>query len=128
MGIHCISFYEESWMVRSADRQQWNHITNAYGGSYALYDKVGFVWDDAVHNPDNLPVYVFDETGTLPAESWTYPADAIFVFGITGMDVTQVVPEASRDGVFKINTPNAVPLWGCQAAGIALSHRNCQLS
>lgn len=126
MGIHCFSFYEEDWLVRKADRQQWNHLTRAYGGSYELHDKAGFVWDDVTHNPNNLPVYVFDETGDTLQGGFTHPTDAIYVFGITGMDITQIVPESSRAGVVKIETPNPVCLWGCEAAGIALAHRHYQ--
>jgi hypothetical protein len=127
--IKCISFYEELWLVRNADRQQWNHVTNAFGCSYQLFDSVGFVWDDATHNPDGWPVYVFDETGTqtlLTPTPFIHPTEAIYVFGVTGMDITQVVPPASRADIVQIDTPADVPLWGCEAAAIALAHRYLQ--
>lgn len=129
MSIKCISFYEESWLVRAADRQQWNHVTNAFACTYELFDAQGFVWNDAEHNPGGLDVYLFDETGVqtlLTPTPFLHPVDAIYVFGVTGMDITQVVPLASRVDVIQIDTPVAKSLWGCEAAAIALAHRYLQ--
>lgn len=129
MSIKCISFYEEKWLVRASDRQQWKHVTGAFACKFELFDDTDFVWDDAVHNPDGLDVYVFDETGIqtllLPAP-FEHPTDALYVFGITGMDITAVVPSASRADVIKLDTPVAKSLWGCEAAAYALSHRYLQ--
>lgn len=104
-------------MIRAADRVQWKNLVRAFGATFALYDAQGFEWDDKVENPAGLPVYVFDETGeqTLDEVEHTI-TDAIFVFGITGMDVTQVIPGT----VLRLKTPEPVPLWGCEAAAIAL--------
>ena len=127
--IHCISFFEDSWLIRKADRQQWKHVCEAFSATCALYDSEGFVWDDAVHNPTGLPVYVFDETGVqslLEPTPFVHPQEAIYVFGNTGMDLPAVVPEASRTDVIKIETPVVKSLWGCEAAGIALAHRYLQ--
>jgi hypothetical protein len=126
MTIHCISFYEETWMVRSADRQQWNHVTGAYNCTFKLYDVDGFVWDDAVHNPSGLPVYLFDESGQQSLTDAVLPDDAIYVFGITGMNDVGLIPQESITGVIRIDTPAAKSLWGCEAAAIALSHRYMQ--
>lgn len=129
MSIKCISFYEETWLVRAADRQQWKHVTAAFDCTVQLFDAAGFVWDDATHNPDGLDVYVFDETGTqslLMPRPFNHPTDAVYVFGITGMDITRVVLSASRADVIRIDTPVTKSLWGCEAAAIALAHRYLQ--
>jgi hypothetical protein len=108
----------------------WNHLTNAYGHEYKLYRPTGFTWNDVTHNPDGWPVYLFDESGTdtlYPPAAFQHPTNALYIFGITGMDITAVVPPASRDGVIKITTPNPVSFWGCEAAAIVLAHRYRQL-
>lgn len=123
MGAHCISFYEENWLVRAADRQQWNHVTGAFDCTYQLYNAATFVWDDAVHNPNGLPVYLFDESGQDSLTSVTLPDDAVLVFGITGMNDVGLVPAEKITGVIRIDTPMPKSLWGCEAAAIALAHR-----
>lgn len=131
MSIHCISFWEDAWLVRNSDRQQWNHVTGAYECTFKLYrDGNKFVWDDAVHNPTALPVYLFDESGVdtlYPPNAFQHPTNGIYVFGNTGMDITTVVPVESRDGVIKIVTPVVKSLWGCEAAAVVLAHRYKQV-
>lgn len=128
MPIHCISFYEDDWLVRQSDRQQWNHATGAYGASYQLYQLEGFAWNDAIHNPHGLAVYVFDETGDHDSrDGFLHPDDGVYVFGITRVDVLSLVPAESINGVVKITTPVKKCLWGCEAAAVALDHRYTQL-
>lgn len=129
MGIRCISFYEDNWLLRGADRLQWKQLTGAFNCEFELHDSEGFVWDDAVHNPGGVPVYLFDETGqqSLAGDTpFVHPQDAIYVFGITGMNDVGLIPDSSITGVIRIDTPVAKSLWGCQAAAIALVHRYLQ--
>lgn len=116
--IKCISFYEDKWMIRAADRVQWKNLTRAFGAEFELYDLQTFTWDDALHNPNGLPVYVFEESGgPMPtSKDLEGSSGAIFVFGVTGMDVSKLIPGT----VVRIETPEPVPLWGCEAAAIAL--------
>lgn len=121
-----ISFFEEA-LPRKVDRQQWRHVTGAFDATVELYDANGFVWQDDEYNPEGRPVYLFDETGERdlfdPLIAFEHPEDAIYVFGITDMDITKVVPAGSFNDVVRIDTPKAKPLWGCEAAAIVLAHK-----
>jgi hypothetical protein len=126
MSIKCVSFYEDA-LPRRVDRQQWRHVTGAFGATVELYEANGFVWNDETHNPKGRPVYLFDETGEIelfdPIITFAHPENALYVFGITDMDITKVVPPGSFNDVVRIDTPVSKPFWGCQAAAIVLAHK-----
>jgi hypothetical protein len=117
--IKCISFYEDVWLPRGCDRQQWNHMTSAFGGTYELFDFKDWTWDPSM--AEGGTVVVFDESGDRHLNTFTHPENACYLFGITGMNEGQLLPYA--DQVVRIETPVAKSLWGCQAAAMALYDR-----
>jgi hypothetical protein len=117
--IKCISFYEDVWLPRGADRQQWNHVVGAFGGAYELFDYRGWVWDPSM--AEGGTVIVFDELGNTDLSTFVHPENACYLFGITGMNQGELVQYAEH--VVRITTPVEKSLWGCQAAAMALYDR-----
>ena len=128
MQIKVIAFYEDHWMPPGTDHAQWDHLTRAYGASVQMIRD----WSEAQIEADEW-VVLLDEAGLMDlanvgdidtaidnSESGVMPSKITLVFGRTAQDLMTSLPQEDWDFAFKITTPQAVPMFGVNAAAIAL--------
>jgi len=115
-----VAYREESWMNPKADWRQWDHLTRAYGVDLMLLDR-GVELGTVELTGD---IVVLDEDAEMILDYFTHPEDAIYVFGRTGHAFLH--KQIPNNVSVRIDTPNPICLFGCEAAAIVLEHRRRQ--
>lgn len=128
MQIKIISFYEDHWMPPATDHAQWDHLCRAYSADLQMIRR----WEEAIIEPDEW-VVLLDEDGYMDlaeigdidkavdeSESGVFPEKITLVFGRSAQNLITYLPEGSWNFAFKITTPQAIPMFGVNAASIAL--------
>lgn len=119
--IKLIAFREDSWFTPMVEEQMFNHLAHAYGGEAQMIRD----WSEAVV-PENHTIIVAEEAGSLESKDYKHPADAVYVFGRTHMATATLINYCNPKVIIRIDTPQAVELWGIQVAAMILRDRQNQ--
>lgn len=110
-----IAYYDDGWFDSDVtDFRMWDHLCRAYGVELQMIRN----WDEAII-PDGAKIYAVDEEGEMSLEEHTIDMNGVYVFGRTHLDLLKEIDNYEQS--IRIDTPNAISLFGIVAAGILLS-------
>lgn len=108
-----VGFRDKGWFDFNTDRALWTQLTRAYGEEFSWHA-------DWIPLP-NSPIVVFDEDASLEITDFVHPPNATYVFGRSCQ--ARIHDNIFHDYAVRIDTPHRIPLFGFEAAAIALHDR-----
>ena len=114
--VKLISFYEDQWIAPGADRAYFGQLAKAFGVDWQMIRE----WSEA-EIPEGSSIVVCEQVGSVDLKDFEHPEKAVYVFGRTGHNITNVIP--SYDHSLHIPTPRNISLFSIEAASIIMVHR-----